>query len=59
VDDERVVWPMETITFTKPELFSLVLPILDAAIELLDVSMVQSDLIEIRSMILDRLEGVT
>jgi hypothetical protein len=36
-----------------------VLPILDAAIELLDVSMVQSDLIEIRSMILDRLEGVT
>ncbi len=58
VEHERVVWPMESITFTKTELLALVLPALDAAIDSLEVSMLQSDLIEIRSMVLDRLEGV-
>jgi hypothetical protein len=48
---------MESVSFSKTELLALVLPALDAAIDLLDVSMVQSDLVEIRSMVLDRLEG--
>lgn len=54
---ERVIWPMESVCFSKTELFALVLPALDAAIDLVDLSMLQSDLVEIRSMVLDRLEG--
>jgi len=50
---------MESITVTKSELLGLVFPAPDAAIDQLDLTMVPSDLIEIRSMLLDRLEGPT
>jgi hypothetical protein len=50
VDDERISWPVDSIELTKSEVLGLVLPALDAAIDEIAVSMLRSDLVEIRSI---------
>lgn len=55
---ELVEWPAVSVTFTKAEILTLLLPTLDDAIEVVDpLTILASDLIEIRSMIFDRLGG--